>query len=140
MISNNQTYAGVKSASPVIIDWPHYATSVVHEEFPTCQEQVDEICAKSSKHVALYYTTIDIQSVPESSPVTMETIEYQREWAKDVQLWFKKSHYEPVQHSILGSAPLGNCHQGIERFAAYGKHSFNACYMKTELGYSTPTL
>ncbi|CVL08100.1 uncharacterized protein FMAN_14236 [Fusarium mangiferae] len=70
----------------------------------------------------------------------METIEYQREWAKDVQLWFKKSHYEPVQHRILGSAPLGNCHQGIERFAAYGKHSFNACYMKTELEYSTPTL
>ncbi|RBA17922.1 hypothetical protein FPRO05_10940 [Fusarium proliferatum] len=115
MITDNQTYAEVRSVSPVTRDWPHYATSVVPEEFPTCQEQVDEICSKTSKDVVLYYTTIDAESVPESAPVTMETIQYQREWAKDVQLWFKNRHYEPVQHSILDSAPLGNCHQGLER-------------------------
>ncbi|KAF4495618.1 hypothetical protein FAGAP_8248 [Fusarium agapanthi] len=115
MISNNQTCAEAKSVSPVVRGWAHYATSAfVHEKLPMCQEQVDEICAKTSKDVVLYYTTIDAESVPESSPATMETIEYQRQWAKDIQLWFKNRHYEPFQHSILDSAPLDNCHQGLE--------------------------
>ncbi|EXK76935.1 hypothetical protein FOQG_18340 [Fusarium oxysporum f. sp. raphani 54005] len=143
MIGDNQTCAEFKSVSPEIEDWPHLALSVDHEEettfqLPTCQEQVDEICTKLPKHVALQYTTIDIETVPKSSPKTVKAITYQEKWEKDVELWFKKSNYRPVAHKTLNSEPFCSCYQGLERFAAYGRldHSIDAWEMRLELKHS----
>ncbi|KAK2679070.1 hypothetical protein RAB80_004251 [Fusarium oxysporum f. sp. vasinfectum] len=91
MISDNQTCAEFESAT----DWPHLALSVHSEEetnfdLPTEEEDVDKICAKKPKHVVLQYTTIDIETVPGSSTETIEAIEYQEKWEKDVEGWFKK--------------------------------------------------
>ncbi|KNB16387.1 hypothetical protein FOXG_21657 [Fusarium oxysporum f. sp. lycopersici 4287] len=146
MIGDNQTCAEFKSVSPEIEDWPHLALSVDHEEettfqLPTCQEQVDEICTKLPKHVALQYTTIDIETVPKSSPKTIKAITYQEKWEKDVELWFKKSNYRPVAHKTLNSEPFCSCYQGLERFAAYGRldHSIDAWEMRLELKHSDAT-
>ncbi|OAA37908.1 hypothetical protein NOR_06985 [Metarhizium rileyi] len=138
MISDNQTCAEFKSALPK--DWPHLALSVHHEEetkfdLPTDEEHVDNICAKKPKHVVLQYTTIDIETVPGSSTETIEAIEYQEKWEKDVEGWFKRSNYEPAGHTTLDSEPVLNCEQGIERVAAYGRldHRIYAWRMRQEL-------
>ncbi|KAF5248942.1 hypothetical protein FANTH_5645 [Fusarium anthophilum] len=157
MITNNQEFE-----PPT--DWPHLALSVhSHGEqetndLPTEEEHVDEICAqvptfmflpltltqnrKKPKCVALQYTTIDIETVPESSTETIEAIEYQRKWENDVEGWFKKSNYELTEHKTLDSKPVFDIEQGIERFAAYGRldHKIYAWYMRQELRDSTATL
>ncbi|KAF5704042.1 hypothetical protein FMUND_12736 [Fusarium mundagurra] len=114
MITDNQTCAEFESAT----DWPHLALSVYSEEetnfdLPTEEQHVDNICAKKPKHVVLQYTTIDIETVPGSSPETIEAIEYQEKWEKDVEGWFKKSNYEPTGHKTLDRKPVFNCEQGI---------------------------
>ncbi|EXM35612.1 hypothetical protein FOTG_00066 [Fusarium oxysporum f. sp. vasinfectum 25433] len=143
MISDNQTCAEFESAT----DWPHLALSVHSEEetnfdLPTEEEDVDKICAKKPKHVVLQYTTIDIETVPGSSTETIEAIEYQEKWEKDVEGWFKKSNYEPTGHKTLDSEPVFDCEQGIERFAAYGRldHKIYAWSMRQELKGSIATL
>ncbi|SCO03522.1 uncharacterized protein FFB20_12765 [Fusarium fujikuroi] len=128
-------------------DWPHFASSVHNGEarmfeLPTDEEHVDEICAKKSKHVVLGFTTMDIETVPESSTETIEAIGYQEEWEKDVELWFRRNNYEPIGHRILDSNSFSGCYQGLERFAAYGRldHDKYAWHMRMELENSTATL
>ncbi|KAG5758541.1 hypothetical protein H9Q72_013324 [Fusarium xylarioides] len=126
-------------------DWPHLALLVPSEQetndLPTEEEHVDEICAQP-KYVALQYTTIDLETVPESSTETIEAIEYQEKWETDVVGWFKKSNYEPVGYKTLDSEPVFDCEHGIERFAAYGRldHKIYAWNMRQELKDSPATL
>ncbi|KAG5788332.1 hypothetical protein H9Q69_012609 [Fusarium xylarioides] len=142
--------------------WPDLALLVPSEQetndLPTEEEHVDEICAqvptftflsltltqhrKKPKYVALQYTTIDLETVPESSTETIEAIEYQEKWETDVVGWFKKSNYEPVGYKTLDSEPVFDCEHGIERFAAYGRldHKIYAWNMRQELKDSPATL
>ncbi|KAI7762655.1 hypothetical protein LZL87_013738 [Fusarium oxysporum] len=134
MISDNQTCAEFESA----IDWPHLALSVHSEEetnfdLPTEEEDVDKICAKKPKHVVLQYTTIDIETVPGSSTETIEAIEYQEKWEKDVEGWFKKSNYEPAGHKTLDSEPVFDCEQGIERLQRERYQQRNSWEMRRDI-------